>query len=157
MSQRYGIPGTITTGGVTSAFKTAVLVAGISTRRVKIYHFVCSTVGVAADGVLEWILQKFTAAGTSTAVTPRNLDGTDLAVASGVAGSNATVEPTYTANSSVFDEGVNQRATYTWNAWTEGAQLVTPCVAASGYGIAALSSVAPAYTGIAAAHFHTEE
>jgi hypothetical protein len=157
MAQRYAEPGTITTGGVTSSFKTGLVLAGIATRRVKIYHFALSTLGVAADGVLEWIIQKFTAAGTTTAVTPRNLDGTDLAVAAGVAGSNATVEPTYTASSAVFDEGVNQRATYTWNAWTEGAQLVSPSVAASGFGIAALSSVAPAYTGIAAMHIHHEE
>jgi hypothetical protein len=155
MAQRYAEPGTIT--AVSSSFKTLLVLAGISTRRVKIYHFATSTLGAAADGVLEWIIQLFTAAGTTTAVTPRNLDQTDKATASGVAGSNATVEPTYTANSSVFDEGINQRATYTWNAWTEGAQIVSPCTAASGYGLAVLSSVAPAFTGTAACHYHHEE
>jgi hypothetical protein len=155
MARRFAEPGTI--AAVTSSFKTAVLVAGTATCRIKIFHFALSTLGAAADGVLEWIIQRFTVAGTSTAVTPRNLDGTDLSTASGVAGSAASVEPTYTASSSLFDEGVNQRATYTWNAWTEGAQLCSPCTAAAGIGIAALSSVAPAYTGVAAAHFHHEE
>jgi hypothetical protein len=155
MARRFAVPGTIT--AVASSFKTVALFAGTAATRPKCFHFACSTLGAAADGVLEWILQRFTAAGTSTAVTPRNLDASDVAAAVAVCGSNATVEPTYTANSSLFDEGVNQRAIYTWNAWTEGAQLVAPATAASGIGIAALSSVAPAYTGVGAAHFHIEE
>ena len=155
MSRRFAEPGSMT--AITSGFKTLLVLAGTAACRAKIFHFAMSTSGAAADGVLEFILQRFTAAGTTTAVTPRNLDATDASAAVGVAGANATVEPTYTANSSLFDEGVNQRATYTWNAWTEGAQLCTPCTAASGIGIAALSSVAPAYTGTALAHFHHEE
>jgi hypothetical protein len=155
MARRFAEPGTI--AAVSSSFKTLVVIAGTAATRPKIFHFALSTLGAAADGVLEWILQRFTAAGTTTAVTPRNLDATDPSAAVGVAGSNASVEPTYTANSSLFDEGINQRATYTWNAWTEGAQLVCPATAASGIGIACLSSVAPAYTGVGAAHIHHEE
>jgi hypothetical protein len=157
MARRFAVPGTITTGGVTSSFKTGILFAGISTCRPKAFQFVVSTLGVASDSVIEWIVQRFTAAGTSTAVTPRNLDGSDPSVSAAVCGSNATVEPTYTANSSLFDEGINTRATYTWNAWTEGAQLVSPATAANGIGIAGLSSVAPAYVGIAGSQFHIEE
>jgi hypothetical protein len=155
MSRRFATPGNI--AAVSSAFKTTQVLAGIATSRPKVFHFTLSTTGAAADGVLEWILQRFTAAGTSTATTPRNLDATDLSVAGAVSGSNASVEPTYTANSSLFDEGINQRATYTWNAWTEGAQLVCPTTAASGIGIACLSSVAPAYTGVGNSHIHHEE
>jgi hypothetical protein len=155
MARRFYEPGTFS--AVTSTFKTALVLAGTAATRPKVYSFVVSTLGAAADGVLEWILQRFTVAGTSTAVTPRNNDATDPAAAVGVVGSNATVEPTYTANSSLFDQGINQRATYTWNAWTEGAQLVCPATAASGIGVAMLSSVAPAYTGVAAAQFNHEE
>lgn len=157
MARRFADPGNQAT--VSSSFKTVLLLtSATATVRPKIFHFVLSTTGVAADGVLEWILQRSTAIGTTTSVTPRNLDATDPSTAAGTAGSNATAEPTYTANSSLFDEGVNQRATYTWNAWTEGAQLVCSTAATTnGIGLAVLSSVAPAYTGVANAHFHHEE
>ncbi len=155
MARRFFVPGSI--GAVSSSFKTAVLITSATTVRPKIFSYMWSTLGAAADGVLEWIIQRFTAAGTTTAVTPRNLDATDPATALSSGGSNATVEPTYTANSSLGDRGLNQRATYTWNAWTEGAQLVAPATAASGVGIACLSSFAPAYTGVAAAEINFEE
>ena len=155
MARRFAEPGSI--AAVASTFKTALVLTSTATVRPKIYHFVLSTLGVAADGVLEWILQRFTAAGTTSAVTPRQIDPTDPAAAVAAGGSNATIEPTFTAASSLFDEGINQRATYTWNAWTEGAQLVAPATAAAGIGISVLSSVAPAYTGVAAAHIHHEE
>jgi hypothetical protein len=155
MARRFATPGT--QGTVSSSFKSAIVIAGTSGTRPKFYSFILSTLGAAADGVLEWILQRFTAAGTSTAQTPRNIDATDPAAAVAVAGVNHTVEPTYTANSSLFDIGINQRATYTWNAWTEGAQLIAPATAAAGIGIAMLSSVAPAYTGVASVHVFHEE
>lgn len=155
MARRFAEPGSI--AAVSSSFKTLLTLISATTVRPKIFQFAVSTTGAAADGVLEWIIQRFTAAGTTTAVTPRNMDSTDPATATATAGSNATTEPTYTANSSLFDEGVNQRATYTWNAWTEGAQLVAPATASNGLGLATLSSVAPAYTGVANGHFHHEE
>lgn len=155
MARRFFAPGTI--AAVSSSFKTTQTLISATTVRPKIYSFVLSTLGAAADGVLEWIIQRFTAAGTTTAVTPRNIDSTDPATATSTAGSNASTEPTYTANSSLFDQGLNQRATYTWNAWTEGAQLIAPATAANGIGIACLSSVAPAYTGVGSSQFNHEE
>jgi hypothetical protein len=155
MARRFAEPGSI--AAVSSSFKTPLILTSTAAVRPKIFSFVLSTTGAAADGVLEWIIQRFTTVGTTTAVTPRNLDATDPAAAVATAGSNATTEPGYTANSSLFDEGINQRATYTWNAWTEGGQLVAPATASNGIGVSALSSVAPAYTGVANAHFHHEE
>lgn len=155
MARRFFAPGTI--AAVSSAFKTTQVLTSAATVRPKIYSFVLSTLGAAADGVLEWIIQRFTVAGTTTAVTPRNIDPTDPSTAAASAGTNASAEPTYTANSSLFDQGLNQRATYTWNAWTEGAQLCAPATAANGIGIACLSSVAPAFTGVAASQFNHEE
>src|SRR4051812_33074827 len=124
MARRFFSPGTI--AAVSSSFKTTQVLTSATTVRPKLYSFVLSTLGAAADGVLEWIIQRFTSAGTTTAVTPRNIDATDPATAAASAGSNASAEPTYTANSSLFDSGLNQRATYSWNAWTEGAQIVAP-------------------------------
>ena len=155
MARRFAEPGSI--AAVSSSFKTPLLLTGGTTTRPKIFHFVLSTTGAAADGVLEWILKRTTAVGTTSAITPRNIDATDPSTAGATAGSNATTEPTYTASSELFDQGINQRATYTWNAWTEGAQLVIATSANNGIGIACLSSVAPAYTGVANAHIHHEE
>src|SRR6266566_2549222 len=155
MARRFAIPGNQAT--TTSSFKTALVLIASATTRPKVFHFVLSTLGAAADGVLEWIIQRSTTVGTTTSVTPRNLDSTDPSTAAATAGSNATSEPSYTSNSSLFDQGINQRATYTWNAWTEGAQLVCATSANNGIGIAVLSSVAPAYSGQSNAHIHFEE
>jgi len=135
--------------------KTVGVLTSAATVRPKLAHFILSTLGVAADGVLEWKLQRFTAAGTTTGVTPAPLDPADPAsLATG--GSNATVEPTYTANLIFFDKGLNQRVTYTWYAPQDG-EIVAPATAANGLGMQVLSSVAPAYTGVAAYEFHFTE
>jgi hypothetical protein len=137
---------------VSSAFKTAVGVVASTSTRGAIYFFNLGTTGVAADGVLEWRLARFTAAGTSTAVTPVALDGGDPAALL-AAGSNFSGEPTYTASTSLFDQGLNQRATYTWIA-VPGGELIIPATSANGIGVAALSTVAPAYTGVANCTIH---
>jgi hypothetical protein len=153
VGRRYAVVATI--AAVSSAFKTPAVLTSAATVRPKLYHFILSTLGVAADGVLEWKVQRFTAAGTTTAVTPVALDPADpAALAAG--GSNASVEPTYTAGALLFDKGLNQRVTYTWYAPQDG-EIVLPATAANGVGIATLSSVAPAYTGVAAAEYHYAE
>lgn len=151
--RRYAAPGNQAT--ITTSFKTALTIVASTSTRGAIYHFVLSTLGVAADGVLEWALKAFTSPGTTTAVTPRKLDGGDT-VALLAAGSNATVEPTYTASSEVFDQGINQRATYTWIA-IPGGEILVPATASNGYGFVALSTVSPAYTGQANAQAHFAE
>ena len=151
--RRYGEVGTIS--AVATTFKTPLVLTASTSTRGAIYHFVLSTSGAAADGVLEWRLNRFTAAGTTTGVTPEELDSGDP-VALLAAGSNATVEPTYTAGANVFDQGINQRATYTWIA-IPGGELIIPATSANGIGVACLSSVSPAYTGVANAHIHHAE
>lgn len=138
-----------------SSFKTAAGIVAATTTRGAIYHFNLGTTGTAADGVLEWRLARFTAAGTSTSVTPVALDPADPAAIL-TAGSNFTGEPTYTANTSLFDQGLNQRATYTWIA-VPGGELLIPATASNGIGLAALSSVSPAYTGVANVTVHYSE
>lgn len=151
--RRYAVLGNM--AAVTSGFKTAVVLTSAATVRPKLYHFILSTLGAAADGVLEWRLRRFTAAGTTTPFTPVALDpGDPAALAAG--GSNASGEPTYTANSQMFDKGINQRVTYTWYAPQDG-EIVCPATAANGIGMEVLSSVSPAYTGQANAEFHYAE
>lgn len=132
---------------VASSFKTGLVVTASTSVRGALFFFNLGTTGVAADGVLEWRVSRFTAAGTTTAVTPVALDGADPAALL-AAGSNASGEPTYTASTSLFDQGLNQRATYTWIA-VPGGELLVPATSANGIGFAMLSTVAPAYTGVA--------
>jgi hypothetical protein len=139
-------------GTVASTFKTALTVIASTSTRGALYFFNLGTTGTAADGVLEWRLSRFTAAGTTTAVTPVALDGADPAALL-TAGSNASGEPTYTASTSLFDQGINQRATYTWIA-VPGGELLVPATASNGIGVTVLSVVAPAYTGAANASVH---
>jgi len=140
---------------VASSFKTAGVLTASTSVRAKLFHFILSTLGAAADGVLEWRLRRFTAAGTTTAFTPNASDPADpVALAAG--GSNASAEPTYTANSQMFDKGVNQRVTYTWYA-PQDDELVVPATSANGIGMEVLSTVAPAYTGQANYEFSFAE
>lgn len=140
---------------VSSAFKTALTVVASTSTRGALYFFNLGTTGTAADGVLEWRISRFTAAGTTTAVTPVALDPGDPAALL-TSGSNASGEPTYTAGTSVFDQGLNQRATYTWIA-VPGGELIVPATASNGLGVAVLSTVAPAYTGVANVSIHHSE
>ena len=137
---------------VSSSFKSALILVASTSTRGAICFFNLGTTGTAADGVLEWRLSRFTAAGTTTAVTPVALDPGDPAALLS-AGSNASGEPTYTASTSLFDQGLNQRATYTWIA-APGNELLVPATASNGIGVVALSSVAPAYTGVANVTMH---
>src|SRR5277367_2638956 len=140
---------------VSSSFKSALIVVASTATRGAIYFFNLGTTGTAADGVLEWRVSRFTAAGTTTSITPVALDTGDPAALLS-AGSNASGEPTYTAATSLFDQGLNQRATYTWIA-VPGGELLLPATSANGIGFVALSSVSPAYTGVANVTAHHQE
>lgn len=93
-----------------------------------------------ADNSIQWRMRRYTAAGTSTAVTPRALDTGDPA-ATATAGQNSSAEPTYTANSELIDEELNQRVTYHWVAYP-GCELLLPATAANGIGLETLHASA---------------
>ena len=101
-------------------------------RRLKFLHLIfgCST--TPADQQLVLTVQRCTAAGTSTGVTPQPLDPADAATESD-AGENHTVEPTYTASAILLNVGLHQRNTLVWYA-PPGGELVTPATASNGLG-----------------------
>lgn len=149
MGRRYSISGTDTnTAGVTQIGITAT--AAI---RPMIYDLVISSVATPADNAGEYFLQRDTAAGTSTAVTPQALDPGDPAAVT-IAGVNHSVEPTYTASAILLRVAINQRATFRWVAAPNG-ELKTPATAANGIGLISNaiggSAVAMAY------QLHVEE
>lgn len=132
-----------------SAFKTLLNLSAsnaVLLRRAFIFEFVFGTDGTPADNAMTFDVARTTAIGTGTTVTPNPLQEADGACAT-VGTANQTAEPTYTANKSLWDAGVNQRATSRWVAFP-GQELVIPATNANGLGFRARS---PGYTGTATA------
>jgi hypothetical protein len=102
-------------------------------RRGKWYDIILGSEASPADNAFKYIVQRCTALGTSTSVTPQALDPADAATESD-AGENHTIEPTYTANAVLLAIGLNQRATFRWVA-APGGELVYPATASNGLGI----------------------
>lgn len=86
-----------------------------------------------ADASLVWYLQRYTASGTATSVTPQNL-GPGTTAATTTAGENHTVEPTYTSNAILWRLALNQRATHTIVLDPDGA-IYAPATANNGLGL----------------------
>lgn len=121
-------------------------------RRGKVYDVLIGTNGTPADNVMTFDISRMTADGTGTTVTPVSLDPADAAML-GVSKANYTAEPTVTAASSVFNLGINQRASYRWVA-APGSELIYPATNANGLVLRVLS---PGYTGTATAEIMLEE
>ena len=113
-------------------------------RRGKWYDLVFGSEATPADNAFQYIVQRCTAAGTSSAVTPSPLDPADAATEAD-SGENHTIEPTYTAGLVLLAVGLNQRATFRWVA-SPGGELVYPATAANGIGIQTPTSSAVAIT-----------
>lgn len=108
---------------------------GSSPRRLSIYEIIIGSEGAVADNPFLWTIQRTTAAGTSTAVTPQALDPADAACVA-VGGENHTVEPTYTASAILMNIALNQRATFRFCA-APGGEIVTPASNNAGVGFKA--------------------
>jgi hypothetical protein len=127
--RRYGFSGTITG----AATKTIVGVTATAAVRPYVTDLMISSNATPADNSSEWQLVRFTAAGTSTAVTPVAFDSGDPA-ATTVCGKNHTVEPTYSPTVPLLDIAHNQRATFRWVA-APGEEIIAPATAANGMGL----------------------
>lgn len=133
-----------TAGTVTAA---AAAASGIQIRRARIYEFDFGIQGPpnATDTSIQMDISRQTAAATATAVTPNALDPADPAFM-GLATSNATVEGTVTANSSVFQTWINQRGAFRWATQPlSGQDLIFPATASNGFALRALT-VTSGYT-----------
>lgn len=126
--RKYGFSGSITG----AATKTIVVVSSGGTVRPYVVEFDISSNATPADNSSEWQLLSCTAAGTSTAVTPRQFDEQDPAAIS-AAGKNNSAEPTYTGVSLV-DVAHNQRATFRWIAAPNG-WIIAAATSGHGFGI----------------------
>jgi hypothetical protein len=149
---KYAITGSQAT--VSGSYKTVLDVFATTgaLRRGKVYDVLIGTNGTPADNYLQWDISRMTADGTGTAVTPQALDPADVA-ALATAKNNYSAEPTITAGSSLFNVGVNQRASYRWVA-APGSELLFPATANNGLALRALSG---GYTGSATGDVMYEE
>jgi len=102
-------------------------------RRLRVYDLSIGSEATPADAAILWTVRRCTAAGTSTAVVPQNLDPASSTTEYD-AGENHTIEPTYTAAAILLNIPLNQRATYRWIA-APGGELVMPATASNGFGI----------------------
>ena len=121
----------------TSSYKTLLQASAATSglRRFKLYDVMFGTLGTPADQTYEFDISRTTTITTGTAATVFPLDPADgVASTQGVV--NFTVEPTYTATpaDSLFNLGINQRASYRWVA-APGSELVCPAVNVNGLGL----------------------
>lgn len=146
MPRKYAASGTQT---VTSPTDSALGIASATTIRPEIFYITFGTTATPSDAALQWIVQRFTAVGTSTSVTPTALDPGDPASLATV-GSNHTAEQTYTAGAILLDVALNARGTYQWTG-RQGCELKLPATANNGAGF---QPVHASYTGDVLVHAH---
>lgn len=131
-----------TSFAVAASTATALTATATTAVRPEIYEMILGFSGTPADNSIKFLVQRFTAAGTNTALTPQALDPGDPASTT-VAGKNNTGEPTYTANAVVWHGVINQRATHRWLA-NPGCNLKIPATANNGLGLQPINaSVTP--------------
>jgi len=147
---KYAANGAINTVTVAPG-DTALGILCSPVTRARVHHFYVMVGGTpVADNVLQWLVRRFNADGTRTAVAPTPLDPAAPASQLG-AGQNYTVEPTYTLL--VFDLAVHQRGLYQWWAAPQG-EIVLPATANNGIGITPIHA---SYNGSAQAHMEWTE
>lgn len=100
-------------------------------RRFRLYDLIVGSEAAAADNALLFTVERITATGTGTAVTPKALDPADQACLA-VAKDNLSGQPTVTATSVLLDIPLNQRAVFRWVA-APGSELIAPATTANGF------------------------
>jgi len=149
MARNYAVTGS---RSVASPTQTLLGITGATSCRTQLNDLIVGSSATPADNALRFTVQRYTAAGTSTTVTPQALDSADPASTT-TAGVNHTVEPTYTTGAVVLDIAMNQRATQRWVA-TPGREIKVPATAANGLGV---QPIHPSFTGTVNATVHFEE
>ena len=149
MGRRYAIDGA---QAVAAPTDTCLGLTSTTAIRPSIYDVIFGSNATPADNALQWLLQRYTAAGTATAVTPQPLSAGDPA-ATATAGEDHTAEPTYAENAILLNISANQRSTQRWVA-SPGGEIVLPATAANGAG---LQPVHASFTGEVQATIHYEE
>jgi hypothetical protein len=124
---------------LTTTYKTMVELASAATGRGQIYELEVGADGApnATDCQIVYDVSRLTVTGTGVASTPNPLNPADAASRT-TCKINHTIEPTVTANSSVMNLVLNQRASQRWIA-APGSELIWPNTSANGLVSRALS------------------
>ena len=119
-----------------AATKTPLIVGSTANIRPRIIRYDTSTTGTpTSDQGIEYQVRRATALGTSTSVTMAVSDPSDGAGTVYVtAGTNCTIEPTYTSSVWLVDRAQNPRATYQWAAYSPDEEIILPATASNGVG-----------------------
>lgn len=134
--RKYGVDAQ---GAIGTNITVLTLVAATTTRG-WLYDIIAGSDATPADIASEFNIVRFTAAGTAgSSPTPRPLDPANPAALLTAGSAVFSVEPTYTANSSLLNFSLNQRATFRWVA-IPGGEIVVPATAASGVGLRSINS-----------------
>ena len=120
--------------------------------RLRFFFLSVACTGTPGDVQIEILVQRYSADGTNSAITPKPIDFADAASLS-VAGDNHTVEPTYTAAEVMLWDSFHQRGRLVWYA-APGGEIVTPATNEAGLGI---QTDASSGTPTAVATMHAEE
>jgi hypothetical protein len=141
----------VTTGAMALIAGNSVLsVIAATTVRPRVYDIVLSSSSTPNDYSADFQIQRFSADGTATGVTPTPLDFNDPASLA-TSKHTYTIQPTLTANEILLRLAHNLRATVRWVA-APGSEFVIPALA--GDGVALLcNAVSTQFTEVASIFF----
>ncbi len=135
MARTYSITGNAT--NTASATLPLLTLIGSTSIRTKVFAFDLGSDATPADNAAKYALQRCTTAGTpGSSITPQALDAADPAAGTTSGLAVFSVGPTLTANAFLWQQALNQRASYHWQA-APTKELVIP--ASSGNGLALMS------------------
>ena len=141
----------VTTGAMALiAADTVLSVIAAATVRPRVSDIVLSSSSSPNDYSADLQVQRFSADGTGTAVTPQPLDFNDP-VSISTSKHTYTVEPTLTANEILLRIAHNQRATVRWVA-QPGYEMVVPALAGDGLALLC-NAVSTQFTEVATIYF----
>lgn len=149
MGRRYSIDGSQNAAAAT----TILALESATTIRPKLYELTFGSAATPADQAFNMQLNRITAVGTRTTVTPQPIDPADPAsLATGA--ENHTAEPTKTAGAVMLSFSINQQATFRWVVPPEEGII---CPATANNGLALVFNVVSGGTALCEATFHHSE
>lgn len=143
---KYMVPGTIGGAAVTTTYKTIVEAYAPASlmRRGKVAEIILGSIGLplSTDCYIQFNLSRLITGTTTwvgTAFTPNPVDPAD-GPCSSICNIVITTEGAIVANSSLFNDGMNQRGTLRWQEQDKSKMLIWPATAAYGVALQAQSS-----------------
>lgn len=143
MGRRYSASGS----GAVGTDKTLVTMVSAATIRPEVLEVIVGCAATPADQATNFVLQRFTAAGTAgSSPTPEPNDPNDPAALAAAGSGVFSVEPTYTSGKILLTLPLHQRASFRW-AGSPGRGFKAPATAANGLGLKSTAGTGTASHG----------